>query len=974
LAAIILGSCGENPFEPRGEGERIPLGQVIEDDVSGDTVRSYSFVANPQTEYAVWVQALQGVVELQVVDSSTQQVVAWLYADRQFPATTDDSTTFATPLGGVHLIRVRTYAGTSMPAQFRFRVSLLDVAPEVIPAAFSIGDTVVGETIEGAGDIDLFVTQGTPGREIVAVVEALTPATGDRLGLAILREPTAGVLGIGFAATGGPALRTTARIAIPEQGRLWFRFRAVSLIGTSRPFSGPYRFWTYAINRKPERLKTDTVGLAAVIGGEGIDRAGDVDEYFVTLAAGTDVSAFIQSALPFPLEIAPQSGPILTLVTDTGVADTSLYSASTGRFQVTESGTYVLRVTGSDVIADTGAYRFLLHPIDRRPETLPQSVAPGDTIEGESIDVPGDVDEFSFTGEAGEEYNAFVQAGEGYEHTRLQLEAVDADGTLLGRAFSVANDSSLLRQLTGRFSLRTSGSHRLTAMAEDSRSGRGAYRLFLYRVNRLPESRPATLAFGDSVLSESIDLPGDVDEFQVTVAESSGANLVVQLPDSVGETSILAQLVSGTTGELVTQAGVYRVGMGLGGRTSLGPGGYVLRVFDGPYGSGLRGRYRVWLYRFSLGPELVPDTLAIGDTVQEVLEPIGDADTYRFYGVRRQHLNMAIQGLAAPSTGGFMALITQVAAVISPTSAPGALTDRQTMRFELPATGWYNLSVSGASSPEQPSERGAYRFAVLPVGSSPESVGESLVPGDSVVTELIDEPGDWDEYTVTAAPGQDVTVILSSPVSWTNGAFPILLVLDSAAGDTLAWEVAQGTRAAGPFRVPPNGRVTIAVFEDRPLGRVCFDATCGGVFRYTGGYSFSVVAVDRGPESVPAAYVLGDTVRGEELAPLGDYDEFTLSATPGETLSLWFRLTANAEPVLNSLEVGMLTIEVVDVATGLPLVGSSLSWIESSPEFGTVGQFVVPATGNLLIRVRGSGGFGRDIGTAPYEFFVRRGP
>lgn len=89
LATAVLGaalaSCGESPFEPRGEGERIPLGQVIEDDVSGDTVRSYSFVASVRAEYTVSLEALQGAVELRVVDSSSQQLVGSLYADPGSP-------------------------------------------------------------------------------------------------------------------------------------------------------------------------------------------------------------------------------------------------------------------------------------------------------------------------------------------------------------------------------------------------------------------------------------------------------------------------------------------------------------------------------------------------------------------------------------------------------------------------------------------------------------------------------------------------------------------------------------------------------------------------------------------------------------------------------------------------------------------------------------------------------------------------
>jgi hypothetical protein len=37
-----------------------------------------------------------------------------------------------------------------------------------------------------------------------------------------------------------------------------------------------------------------------------------------------------------------------------------------------------------------------------------------------------------------------------------------------------------------------------------------------------------------------------------------------------------------------------------------------------------------------------------------------------------------------------------------------------------------------------------------------------------------------------------------------------------------------------------------------------------------------------------------------------------------------------------------------------------------------IGSFTVPSSGTFLIRVRGTGTFGEDITTAPYEFFIQR--
>src|SRR5207302_2056867 len=138
-------------------------------------------------------------------------------------------------------------------------------------------------------------------------------------------------------------------------------------------------------------------------------------------------------------------------------------------------------------VADTGAYRVYLYAIDRRPEHLPSAITPGDTVTGEDIGLPGDVDEFTFDGAAGAEFNVFLQGQNGLPNTRVQVEVLDGAGRVLLTAESAGNDTSLLRQLTGRFALPGTGTYRLRVSGLESYGGehyRGPYRLFLYRVNR----------------------------------------------------------------------------------------------------------------------------------------------------------------------------------------------------------------------------------------------------------------------------------------------------------------------------------------------------------------------------------------------------------------------------------------------------------------------------------------------------------
>jgi len=50
-----------SPFEPRGEGERVPIGSVIERGVTPDSARWYSFAAGSNSVYAVFVEASREV-------------------------------------------------------------------------------------------------------------------------------------------------------------------------------------------------------------------------------------------------------------------------------------------------------------------------------------------------------------------------------------------------------------------------------------------------------------------------------------------------------------------------------------------------------------------------------------------------------------------------------------------------------------------------------------------------------------------------------------------------------------------------------------------------------------------------------------------------------------------------------------------------------------------------------------------------
>src|SRR5439155_1559255 len=131
------------------------------------------------------------------------------------------------------------------------------------------------------------------------------------------------------------------------------------------------------------------------------------------------------------------SDPPLAVATS-AASDTGLFAHATGRFTVAQVGSYVARVTGTDshFLADTGSYRFFLYPVDRRPEHVPAAIAPGDTVVGEAIDVPGDVDEWRVSVPDSSGVNLVVQRGPDGPEGVLTAQLLDAYGRTVASAYS----------------------------------------------------------------------------------------------------------------------------------------------------------------------------------------------------------------------------------------------------------------------------------------------------------------------------------------------------------------------------------------------------------------------------------------------------------------------------------------------------------------------------------------------------------
>ncbi|HET9709882.1 MAG TPA: hypothetical protein VFP39_16390 [Gemmatimonadales bacterium] len=730
--------------------------------------------------------------------------------------------------------------------------------------------------------------------------------------------------------------------------------------------TGTFRLFVYPVDEGPESrpvrfLIGDTVT-------ESLETLADIDTFVVAGSSGQTVVAYAEA-------LNGSSPGILSLGVETlaGVGsapgDTDLQQASTGRFLL--PGTRDYRVTvqsardfNTGYRQYHGPYRFQLRSIATVPEHHAATVAVGDTVAGESIDYVADVDAFTVSGAPGQECVVFLQGLTGNTASRFALDVLDSSGAVMTNTQSGGADAALLGQMTARFRFPATGPSqmhlRVSGSSDQVLVDRGPYRFWVYPIDRHPETAADTLALGDSILNEPIDVPGDVDEFHVKIPDSTGLNVVVRSgPTSTGG-ALQATLLDSTGRIVVGLLPLSAGGISQSGAFEIGPGSYTLRVNGfSAYDDGrspFQGGYQVWVYAFGFAPETAPDTIAIGDTVAtETLHPPGDVDTYYFFGTQGQHLNVALAGQGAP--GGTISLeLDPIPFFFQSPTAGVSLGGNRSTRIDLQTTGWYRVRIGGDGPPGAPlTDAGPYQFAVTAADSLPEHVLRNISIGDTVSAEAIDYFGDYDSYVVSGAPGQVFAAVFQLPAQANYP--PVLEVDDAATGAALGSVVGTVTATfTVPVTIPASGHVGLRVREQ----------AFGGIYSYVGGYWFAVQPITLAPENVPATFALGDTVRGEAIAPGGDIDEFTSTATPGVTLAARYRLTANPVP-----PGSLITLEVVDPATGNVLAGAGASLFGSTPDFFSAGTFVVPPSGSYRVRVRA---YDRNLATAPYEFFVAPAP
>jgi hypothetical protein len=477
-------------------------------------------------------------------------------------------------------------------------------------------------------------------------------------------------------------------------------------------------------------------------------------------------------------------------------------------------------------------------------------------------------------------------------------------------------------------------------------------RFHLRTVNRRPEILAPELTLADTVTAETLENTADIDEFTLPV--TAGEELIAFL-----------KTASGATQALGLQVQVYPPGASdpigeRGGATpqediELGATGVLLMPTTGlarivVRGTGrsitspdqLTGGYELLVRRVNRAPESIGAVIAVNDTVEgERIEHKGDIDEFTAQVTAGEAYRVFLQTVDVAAGVSLRAQLPHPDQYAISTHDDTALVDQRSSAYLAPATGPITIQVRG-EDPFTGLDRGGYRLFLYHINRLPEAAPATITPGDWVLNETVEFPGDVDSFTVTAGPTGLVNYVARHP----GAGGPISLVLTWPTVTLVPGRVNCG---AGPGPTPQEcGGGTHAVLPGgEPLKVV--DEQDG-----YGAYQLRTFAIDTAPEGTPPAIPLGQPVSGE-ITPAGDADVYTHQVGPDELYDLEFDCSCQAL-LFNFTR------------------GDQAWWMEGNvaPNSRT-GRFA-PEAGSYALRVRGAYYGERLDELGSYQFTLRQVP
>jgi hypothetical protein len=399
---------------------------AIGDTVSLDwnTRSSYDFYLRPQNArtFAVIGDAVYDDFVITITDSATGAVLNGASVNGHPPHPSyqlDTDHTGPVELAPQQTARVHVSRIPPRKTGARFRIFLapVNLAPESRSAVLQPGDTVNGETMADAVDVDRFYLRNTTGSVLELAVFAQSRA--GFLFLSVLDSTLGTLLGSG-SFTPDLTVRTVpfTRInVIPLQVGQTVQIQALQF----GPGSGDYQLRMYPVNRAPEIIPA-VFAINDTVQGETLENNADIDEFTVTIPPGLTLIGYYQggtSLTSVGMSITgPVNGPVQAVTNRSSVElediHTFGFSPAAGALTVTHGAN-----NGGQAVLHP--YSFMVREINRQPEHRPVTITVGDSIGDEPIDYWGDIDEFEFAGTAGQTVTASILGLSGQPQVTLEL-------------------------------------------------------------------------------------------------------------------------------------------------------------------------------------------------------------------------------------------------------------------------------------------------------------------------------------------------------------------------------------------------------------------------------------------------------------------------------------------------------------------------------------------------------------------------
>jgi len=384
-------------------------------------------------------------------------------------------------------------------------------------------------------------------------------------------------------------------------------------------------------------------------------------------------------------------------------------------------------------------------------------------------------------------------------------------------------------------------------------------------IDMAPEHVPQSITLGAVVSGERIDHPYDQDEFLVDIPAAQEAELY--LSSDVGYYFYVTVVRVGITASAFDDfirppVGWADLQLGASGRIALDAGRYAVRI-SGAAGSA----FSLQLRTMNPKPERAAELLAVGDTIAESIDYVGDYDDFVLRGTPGAEYEVFVSaGGTAPHQAEVLLLgLAEGAGPFAAAEPGGALLDSATGRFAMPSTGQVTVRVRDWWDKAGGLYLGPYRLVAVAIDRRPEGRADAIAPSRNVIASALELYGDIDVFRFTLDAPTRLALRCAPTAEGGCSVYSAAVYRDDT--PTAPVNLDEGLPLAA-------GSYSLRVESGRGLRSSPM---------YRGPYQLVLAPVDTAPEDIAPTLSIGTAV-SESMSWPWDIDTFTLDVTAADTL------------------------------------------------------------------------------------------